>query len=299
MAPRRENRYSSAVDFAQDIESWLSERDSLSLREIEQLISEHRNMQAKYEVEGEVRALVQEVFCPKCRPSRSGYEFFDFYEAHGSRSTLLDYAELADGSVAVFVADMLGMEHARETLWIAKFWGQMRLALATATKATQVYQIVGTLDKEMAAEKVLLEKAMFVRLTLMVLDSSSHEIAICNAGHPAPLLCGDDASLKGLGELEPRLMLGLGLPDDILHAHRSLTLGSGESLLLYSSGLIEARDAYEVPFGIEGIREAAVPGGATALGNAILTRFRQYAKKPDLDDVWLICLGRSASRGQH
>jgi serine phosphatase RsbU (regulator of sigma subunit) len=59
-----------------------------------------------------------------------------------------------------------------------------------------------------------------------------------NAGHPPPVLIGADGRARLL-ETDPDLLLGL---DHVTErADHSVTLGPGDSLLIYTDGLVERR----------------------------------------------------------
>ena len=75
----------------------------------------------------------------------------------------------------------------------------------------------------------------------------------CNAGHLPPLVVGADGETVIL-ETRNDLLLGLGL--ESVRADLSLRLDAGSTLLLYSDGLIETRNA-DLDHGLERLRTAA------------------------------------------
>ena len=75
----------------------------------------------------------------------------------------------------------------------------------------------------------------------------------CNAGHLPPLVVGADGETVIL-ETRNDLLLGLGL--ETSRADLSLRLEAGSTLLLYSDGLIETRNA-DLDHGLERLRTAA------------------------------------------
>ncbi|RZU73866.1 GAF domain-containing protein [Micromonospora kangleipakensis] len=74
-----------------------------------------------------------------------------------------------------------------------------------------------------------------------VRPTGAHGLAVtwCNAGHPAPLLIRADGSVEVLDEAREPL---LGLARPTRRTSRELALASGDTLLLYTDGLIERRD---------------------------------------------------------
>jgi serine phosphatase RsbU (regulator of sigma subunit) len=75
----------------------------------------------------------------------------------------------------------------------------------------------------------------------------------CNAGHLPPIVLAPDGVTVVL-ESRNDLLLGLGL--DTSRADLSLRLEAGSTLLMYSDGLIETRNA-DLDHGLERLRAAA------------------------------------------
>ena len=108
--------------------------------------------------------------------------------------------------------------------------------------------------------RLLVEKGQpgFVTLFLAILDPATGSLRYSSAGHPEPML------LKASGEMEPLLSgsLPLGVFADAAWKSRHAEMGPGDRLLLYTDGVIEARDGAEL-FGearlAELLRLAATP----------------------------------------
>jgi serine phosphatase RsbU (regulator of sigma subunit) len=78
----------------------------------------------------------------------------------------------------------------------------------------------------------------FVTGVLCRLDSDTGTFSWLNAGHRAPLLMRDGVIVEAL-ETPPRCPLGLDIPDEF-EVHET-SLKPGDSVLLYSDGVVEAR----------------------------------------------------------
>ncbi|HUK14112.1 MAG TPA: SpoIIE family protein phosphatase [Thermoanaerobaculaceae bacterium] len=86
---------------------------------------------------------------------------------------------------------------------------------------------------------------------------SSGALEICNAGHCPPLVL----SRGKVGQIEPT-GLPVGAFRDVSYGSRSISLGAGDSLVLYTDGLSEARDAGDREYGAERIAAVAAAHAA-------------------------------------
>jgi len=91
--------------------------------------------------------------------------------------------------------------------------------------------------------------------------SASGEIEVCNAGHPPPLV------VRGGGRGEVLRLDATGLPIGMFSSEsftsQTVRLEHGETLLLYTDGLLETQNSNGVEYGIE--RLAALSVSATTL----------------------------------
>jgi len=90
--------------------------------------------------------------------------------------------------------------------------------------------------------------AQFVTAVLATLDTATGVLQYVLAGHPPPLLLRGGRSVKELAQ-PPRTPLGVrGTPPDRLKVGHE-QLEPGDRLLLYSDGIVEARNAHDEFFG--------------------------------------------------
>lgn len=132
----------------------------------------------------------------------------------------------------------------------------------------------------------------FVTAIVVEVFGDGDEVRLVNCGHPAPLLLHDGAA-RELPSPMPALPLGLlGLDTDPVHVE-SHRMEPGDILLLYTDGLVEARDkAGEFyPLTDRVGRWAGRP--PDALLDAIQNDLRHHARLDD--DVAMVTLRRSAA----
>jgi serine phosphatase RsbU (regulator of sigma subunit) len=132
---------------------------------------------------------------------------------------------------------------------------------------------------------------MFVTCLAALLDSRSGRLHYANAGHDAPYVRHAD----GVGRLRARGM-PLGLMPNMSYEQKEITLEPGESVLLYSDGLVEAHDPQREMFGFPRLQGfvGAHPGGATMVDFLLkeLARFVGDGWEQE-DDITLVTLERS------
>lgn len=111
---------------------------------------------------------------------------------------------------------------------------------------------------------------------------------ICVAGHPPPVVLRGDGSLhwiRGAGAL-------LGVFDDAQLAEDELRLTPGDTLILYTDGVTEERDA-QGAFGEEGIAavlEGAAGASATEIVNRIERAVLAHGQGKPRDDIAILAV---------
>lgn len=93
----------------------------------------------------------------------------------------------------------------------------------------------------------------FISFFFAILDGIHHRLTYCNAGHNPPLLVradGTSTQLDASGAV-------LGQFRHWLYEQNDLKIGSGDRLLLFTDGLVEACNANEEPFGEDNLLRVA------------------------------------------
>ena len=123
----------------------------------------------------------------------------------------------------------------------------------------------------------------------VLLDMTTGEMEIAGAGHPPAVLCAGACSLLE-HPLAPPLGFAVGPYESRTHI-----LGRGESLILYTDGLIEARREEEL-FGEERLLEAAgrlMGLAAQAMAEAVIEEASEFARGELKDDVAVLVVRRA------
>ena len=86
---------------------------------------------------------------------------------------------------------------------------------------------------------------MFITMFLGVLDLETGVVTYCNAGHNPPILLQSEEA--GYLELADNLLIGVEIDKE--YSSRTLQLGNGDTLFLYTDGLTEAENSQKELFG--------------------------------------------------
>ncbi|MFH8447681.1 PP2C family protein-serine/threonine phosphatase [Streptomyces fungicidicus] len=175
-----------------------------------------------------------------------------------------DLVDLHDGRFAVAVGDVVG--HGLEA---AAVMGMLRSALSAAIRAlerpAQALEVLGLYSRSV-------EGALNTTVAKALVDPTSRLIIYSSAGHPPPILLSSDGTSTLLDQAtDPPLAVR---PQHVPRPQASATYCSGDTLVLYTDGLIERR--YEdIYAGIDRLTEALRQCGDLApelLADSLLAR---------------------------
>jgi serine phosphatase RsbU (regulator of sigma subunit)/pSer/pThr/pTyr-binding forkhead associated (FHA) protein len=229
-------------------------------------------------------------FLPASPPRIEHYDFFDFYEpAQELGGDYFDYVPLAEGRLAVVVADVSG-KGIPASLLMAKLSSDVRYCLASEpAPAAAVARLNRTFCESGWEDR-------FVTLVLAVLDARRHEVTLVNAGHLPPLLRRGDQVTEAVEEQAVRLPLGVAA--DVEYAQVVRPMEPGDSLTLYTDGVTEAMNERDELYGARRLETqlAGGPDGVVAQGRKILSDVKQFVGgHAQSDDMCLVCFGRRAA----
>jgi sigma-B regulation protein RsbU (phosphoserine phosphatase) len=192
---------------------------------------------------------------------------------------LCDYVAIDSERVALLVADVMG-----HGVSAAMLTGVVKSAFRAAEADDyEPSAVVERLRRSMAA----FGPERFVTLIAGVLDIGEGCLRFVNAGHPSGLLRAEGGELLRLASTGP--LISPALPG-CTWEQRSIPVGPGALLLLYTDGITDALSSGE-DSGEEPILAAARqhPRGGAPLLDAILSRIRERIHgRPQADDLTLL-----------
>lgn len=247
----------------------------------------------KLEEELAIAREIQQKLLPKDAPKLHGYElaainiptkqvggdYFDYFPIDANRY-VLTIADVSGKGVpaALLMSNLQAMLHAMMT-------ADVPLEKIVARINTSVHANT-TYDK-------------FITFFVGVLDVSTHTFTYVNGGHNPPYLFHKIADTNS--ELNFQLLekggLLLGMFPGVPYEVETVTLQSGDAIIMYTDGVSEAMNTKEEEFS-EARMEAAIrtrrslPGlSAAALIDAITTSVKQFTVgQPQSDDITLLAL---------
>ncbi len=235
--------------------------------------------------------LAQEIqlgLLPDSAPQIDGYEFFEFYSpARAIGGDYYDYVSLRDGRLAILLADVAGKGISAALI----------MALLSSLMRAYLESEMSPLDAVHRANLQLAKRCTegkFVTLLMLLLDPNTHEIQVVNAGHWCPLIRRRDGTVEFVGESETGLPLGVDC--DSSFAAALTYLNAGESLVLFTDGILDAVNQAGSFYGFDrlGARLAGDPETAPQLGRHIVDDVHRFAGNyPQFDDICLLCLSRT------
>jgi phosphoserine phosphatase RsbU/P len=215
--------------------------------------------------------------------------FGQVFPARQVAGDFYDYFKLPSGRLCFFVGDVSG-----KGMPAALFLVAVRtLCRHLAKEMDSPARLLSRLNEALAADN---PSCMFVTLVHGLYDPADGAITLASAGHPPPLLRRAAGPVEAVALRPGRL---LGYPGEDLH-HREIHLGlePGDTLMLYTDGLLEARAPDDrMMFGPDRAEELAAQFGpdrplADCLEQAKATVDRFTASDELQDDLTLLLLRR-------
>jgi serine phosphatase RsbU (regulator of sigma subunit)/pSer/pThr/pTyr-binding forkhead associated (FHA) protein len=239
----------------------------------------------------ELASRVQASFLPKAPPTVAGYEFFGFYEsAREVGGDYYGYIPLPGGRMAVAIGDVAGKGVAASLL-MAKLSSDIRFAMLTEPEPNKAIARLNDLLYEFTSQM-----DRFVTLAAVILDPSTHTATMVSGGHPSPLLFKPSTR-----ELVPAMHRDVGGPplgmlNELEFESCQITLGPGESLILYTDGVDESMNVKGEKFdmhGIERVIKDCGKAGPKEMVERLVAAVHQHATgRPPHDDVTVVAFGR-------
>ena len=162
------------------------------------------------------------------------------------------------------------------------------LIMAEADKGISAGEVIELVNRHITR---MHKTTQFVTVLYGILNLKTHELNYARAGHEPPLVLTPDARVKRLPHSRG---IPLGLMENIEIDQRSVVLLPGTTLLMYTDGMLDCRNANGEPFGLERIKQTLsglVNLNAQRVCDLLLETLKNYqdGAKQD-DDVALVAI---------
>lgn len=251
-------------------------------------LHEHETQHVQLEQELSVARRIQLSLLPAAPPSVTGWDFAAAYRAAhqvgGDFYDFLDHA-LSGRRLGLVIADVTG-KGMPAALVMAYSRAVVR---AESLAGSSPVEVLGNTNRLLLQER---RSRPFVSAFYGELDLASGLLSYANAGHDRPLLVPAEGEPREL--VAPGVILGAF--HDVGLEPRSVSLAPGDTVVLYTDGVTEARDPQGQFFGDDRLRDAVVGAGrAPAQGviGAVLASIAEFtAGAEQSDDLTMVVVRR-------
>jgi serine phosphatase RsbU (regulator of sigma subunit)/anti-sigma regulatory factor (Ser/Thr protein kinase) len=243
----------------------------------------------RYEQELKVAQLIQQQFLPHELPKLPEWQVAAYYgPARVVGGDFYDFIDLGEGRIGIVVGDVTD-KGVPAALVMARTHSILR---AEAPRLIAPGAVLARANDLLAAE---MPEKMFVTCLYMVLEPATGRVVYANAGHNLPYV----RTSTGVVEFRATGM-PLGLLPDLTYEEKTSDIGRGDSVLLYSDGIVEAHDPEGEMYGFPRLKaDMATELAGTELLDELLERLHSFTGRgwEQEDDITMVALRRSAGDG--
>jgi serine phosphatase RsbU (regulator of sigma subunit) len=244
-----------------------------------------------------VARALQQTLLPPLLPAIPGVELAARYRATGAGNLVggdfYDVFEVGDGEWGVVLGDVSGFGPEAAALT-----GLARYTVRAVAGQEEPGGVLRVLNRALCRQHTDDRFCSAVYLRLCPNEDGSVALKVAVGGHPPPLVVRDSGTVTPLVLDESML---LGLFTDAQLCDRDVELSPGDSLVLYTDGVVEARDPGGQQFGQERLEELLTrAAGRTADGIArrVDLSALDFSEGRTLDDVAVVVIRAAVRDGQ-
>jgi serine phosphatase RsbU (regulator of sigma subunit)/anti-sigma regulatory factor (Ser/Thr protein kinase) len=239
----------------------------------------------RYAQELKVAQLIQQHFLPRNLPNLPEWQVAAYYgPARVVGGDFYDFIELDGGRIGLVVGDVTD-KGVPAALVMARTHSILR---AEAPRLVAPGAVLARANDLLSAE---MPEKMFVTCLYMVLEPATGRVVYANAGHNLPYV----RTASGVVEFRATGM-PLGLMPGMVYEERTSQIGRGDSVLLYSDGIVEAHDTTGAMYGFPRLKtDMASDLAGTELLDELLEHLHAFTGRgwEQEDDITMVALRRS------
>ena len=247
----------------------------------------HRSLMEKQRLvkDMEFARTVQESFLPQHAPEIKNYQFSAHYTpAQEVGGDFYDFIRLDRCRTGIVIGDVSG-KGVPAALYMAKLGSDLKTLAFTEKDPAEALKKLNDLLVERS------RRGMFATVLYIELDSERGTMTLSNAGHLPPLIKRADGTVK---KMAPAGGAPIGILKGMQFGQETFPFAPGETVVLYTDGIIEAMNAREELYGYDRFEELirkSSPDPET-LRTAIISDVNRFTGlSPQHDDMTLVCFG--------
>ncbi|MBI1347668.1 SpoIIE family protein phosphatase [bacterium] len=234
---------------------------------------------------------VQRALLPETLPSPPNWEFFASYDsAQAVGGDYYDCMFLPDGKRICFAFGDVAGKGVPASLVMSRI---NSVVTNTMAFVDDVGEAGMRINNQMCAKAV---EGRFVTFVLGIIEPTSGEMTVVNAGHMPVMIRKADGTIEEFGS--EAIGVPLGVMEDYPYDVVSRTISPGETCVIYTDGVSEAMNHNSDLYGVERLAEVVrttPAGSAEDLGKVILADVRKHADgRPQNDDITIMVFRRMA-----
>jgi sigma-B regulation protein RsbU (phosphoserine phosphatase) len=273
-----------ASDFIQ--KPWSNDALMEKIREQVEFCASLRSSQRRQQEEEFEAHEIQESFLPGFIPAIAGYDIsVNTQSVSFVSGDYYDVARIGDFTTAFCIADAAG-KGLPAALLISNLQAVLKSLMREGLEPSDVGSRVNRFLFDVMPEN------KFVSFFYGVLDTNTHRLTYCNAGHNPPSLVRSDGSVSELNTSGAVLGQFLSWP----YGQNDLHLERGDTLLLFTDGVVEACNQQDEAFGEERLlqlTQSSAKESAHSIQSALMQAVSSHCGGQFQDDATLIVLQRN------
>jgi sigma-B regulation protein RsbU (phosphoserine phosphatase) len=249
-------------------------------RMIEEVIEKER-MEEELSIARDLQTSMLPAICPRIR----GFEISAVSsQAREVGGDFYDFIDMGEDRVGIVIGDVTGKSVSGALVMSAS----RSVFRMLSEENLRVGEIMVRANRRIKKD---IKSGMFVALLYAVLDSKDKTLSLCSAGQTQPIHWSSETRASMLVETKGDTF-PLGILEDADYVETQLHLASGDKIVLYTDGIVEAMNMHEEIFGFERLLETIQEASylnAESLLKEILVRVNAFAgDAPQHDDLTVI-----------
>ncbi|MHB8652414.1 MAG: PP2C family protein-serine/threonine phosphatase [Terriglobia bacterium] len=204
-------------------------------------------------------------------------------QVHELGGDCYDFTPLAEQRLAMTIGDASGHGLAG-ALMIANVQSSLRTAASFI--GSDVAAMLQAVNRQVHASSLANQ---YATLFHGIFDGSTRTLRYVNAGHNPPMVIRPDGSMNCLETCGAPI----GMFSGSVYHERAVQLKPGDMVLVCTDGVIEAVNPVGEEWGVEGLRRAALEGGAKCsdeVVHAIFSSMDEFTRGRQTDDATVVVL---------